>query len=184
MEFDERVEILAPCCRDVMRIEAGIADVLSRPGDVPKIISDVVSMRALISKERPPRHPFDLKLVPGGLVDLEFIAQSAQLLVPERVERPQAPVSVVLARLGEIGLLPESERLVEIHRLYSDILQIMSAALLQPLKEEGWAGAFRELLTGLVNYPDFERLTSDLADMQQTVTAAGRDWYARAATLA
>ena len=31
------------------------------------------TMRELMAKERPPRHPFDLKLVPGGLVDLEFM---------------------------------------------------------------------------------------------------------------
>jgi glutamate-ammonia-ligase adenylyltransferase len=176
-----RVIVADPGFRE--RIEAGIAEVLSRSRDVPKTIDDVVSMRALMAKERPPRHPFDLKLISGGLVDLEFIAQSAQLVAFDRIERPQAPVNLVLARMGEIGLLPQSERLVEIHRLYGDILQIMSAALLQPLKEEGWDRAFRDLLTGLVNYPDFERLRSDLADMQQTVIAASKEWYARAANL-
>ena len=95
-------------------------------------------MRALMAKERPPRHPFDLKLVGGGLVDLEFIAQSAQLLARAQIGMPQAPTADVLARLGEIGLVPEGERLAEIHGIYSTVLQVMSAALADPFQDEGW----------------------------------------------
>ena len=36
-------------------------------------------MRAMIEKEKPPRDLWDLKLIPGGLIDLEFIAQVAVL---------------------------------------------------------------------------------------------------------
>ena len=65
-------------------------------------------MRALMLKERPARHGFDLKLVDGGLVDLEFIAQSAQLVAgsrigdPERsaqVDKPVDPASAYIAEL-------------------------------------------------------------------------------------
>ena len=44
-------------------------------------------MRALIDKEKPPRDLWDLKLIPGGLIDLEFIAQVAVLDRP--VQRRQ-----------------------------------------------------------------------------------------------
>ena len=36
-------------------------------------------MRALIETEKPPRDRWDIKLIPGGLIDLEFIAQVAVL---------------------------------------------------------------------------------------------------------
>ena len=36
-------------------------------------------MRAMIEKEKPPRDLWDFKLIPGGLIDLEFIAQFAVL---------------------------------------------------------------------------------------------------------
>jgi len=58
-------------------------------------------MRALMAKERPARHRFDLKLVDGGLVDLEFIAQSAQLVASTLIARPQAPTATVLQRLRQ-----------------------------------------------------------------------------------
>ena len=134
-------------------------------------------MRALMAKERPPRHAFDLKLIPGGLVDLEFIAQSAQLLARDVLALPQAPTAAVLQRMGETGLLPEGGRLAEIHALFSTVLQIMSAALVDPFKDEGWTEAFRELLAQRTNTPNFERLRAEIADMQLEVSAAATWWY-------
>jgi len=158
-----------------------IAAVVAKPRDRARIIADVVTMRELIAKERPPRHPFDLKLVSGGLVDLEFIAQSAQLLHSGEIALPQAPVPDVLARLGTLGLVPDGERLVEIHATYSTVLQVMSAALVDPFRDEGWTEAFRDLLAQLTNEPNFQRLSDDLTEMQGEVRAAASAWYARAA---
>jgi len=159
------------------RVDATIADVLSRPSDPRKVVGDVMAMRALMTKERPPRHPFDLKLVVGGLVDLEFIAQSAQLLHRAVIARPQTPTAQVLARLSEIDLVPEGARLALIHGVYSTVLQVMSAALVDPFDKEGWTDAFRDLLAQLANAPSFARLTEDLAEMQQEVAAAASRWY-------
>ena len=164
-------------------VDAAIAEILSRPRDVQKTIDDVVSMRALMAKERPPRHPFDLKLATGGLVDLEFIAQSAQLVARDIVAAPHAPTDEVLRRLGETGLVPQGERLAEIHALYSTILQVMSAALADPFKDEGWTDAFRELLAQRTNTPNFARLADDIAEMEREVAAAAEAWYAKARTL-
>jgi glutamate-ammonia-ligase adenylyltransferase len=159
------------------KVEAAIAAELSRPRDATKTIRDVVEMRALMARERKPRHAFDLKLTPGGLVDLEFIAQSAQLVAGAVLAVPQAPTATVLWRLGETGLLPEGSRLAEIHGLYSTVLQVMSAALLHPFREEEWTAPFKELLARLSNYPSFERLVDDLAIMQAEVEAAAARWY-------
>jgi glutamate-ammonia-ligase adenylyltransferase len=162
------------------KIDAAIAEILSRPRDAEKTIEDVLTMRALMAKERPPRHPFDLKLAPGGLIDLEFIAQSAQLVARDTVAAPQAPTDEVLRRLGETVLVPQGERLAEILGVYSTVLQVMSAALADPFKEEGWTEAFRELLAQRTNTPNFERLASDIREMEAEVSAAAEAWYAKA----
>jgi glutamate-ammonia-ligase adenylyltransferase len=161
-------------------VDAAIAEVMSRPRDAGKTIDDVVSMRALMAKERPARHPFDLKLAEGGLVDLEFIAQSAQLVAGAAIGLPQALTVHVLARLGEAGLVPDGARLAEIHELYSTVLQVMSSALVSPFKDEAWTKAFKELLAGLTHYPDFGRLELDLVSMRAEVSAAAAKWYERA----
>jgi glutamate-ammonia-ligase adenylyltransferase len=161
-------------------VEAAVAEALARPRDAATTVDDVLSMRALMAKERPPRHPFDLKLTAGGLVDLEFIAQSAQLVAGDTVAAPQATVGVVLRRLAETGLVPEGFRLAEILELYSTVLQVMSAALADPFKDEGWTPAFRELLAQRTNMPTFDRLEVEIRAMEREVSAAGEAWYARA----
>ncbi|MEO8685918.1 MAG: bifunctional [glutamine synthetase] adenylyltransferase/[glutamine synthetase]-adenylyl-L-tyrosine phosphorylase, partial [Devosia sp.] len=161
-------------------VDAAIAEVMTRDRNVVKTIEDVVSMRALMARERPARHSFDLKLAEGGLIDLEFIAQSAQLVAGATVGLPQALTARVLARLGETGLVPEGARLAEIHDTYSTVLQVMSCALLHPFKDEAWTDAFKELLAGLTHYPDFGRLELDLKAMQAEVKAAADGWYERA----
>lgn len=165
------------------KIESTIEDVFARPRDVTKTIGDVLAMRALMAKERPPRHAFDLKLATGGLVDLEFIAQSAQLVARRAIAAHQADTATVLHRLGEIGLVPEGARLAEILGIYATVLQVMSAALSDPFKDEGWTEAFRELLAQRTNSPNFERLAEDLREMQDEVSAAAARWYERARTL-
>jgi [glutamine synthetase] adenylyltransferase / [glutamine synthetase]-adenylyl-L-tyrosine phosphorylase len=61
-----------------------IAETLSAGRDSGKIAADVAEMRALIEREKPPHDLWDLKLIPGGLVDIEFIAQYLRLVAPEK----------------------------------------------------------------------------------------------------
>ena len=56
-----------------------IQTVLRRPRSA-SIAADVLAMRALIAAERPPSGFWDMKLAPGGLVDIEFCAQYLQLI--------------------------------------------------------------------------------------------------------
>jgi glutamate-ammonia-ligase adenylyltransferase len=158
-------------------VDAEIAEVMHRPRDVQKTIDDVVSMRALMARERKPRHPFDLKLATGGLVDLEFIAQSAQIIASRQIDLPQAPTAQVLRRLEAAGLVPNGNCLADIHTLYATILQVMSSALVSPFKDEAWSPAFKDLLAQLCHAPDFSRLELDVRDMQGEVEAAASAWY-------
>ena len=79
--------------------------------------------------------------------------------------------------------MPEGARLAEIHGTYSTVLQVMSAALADPFKDEGWTEAFRELLAQRTNTPNFERLADDLREMQAEVSAAAAPWYEKARRL-
>ena len=89
----------------------------------------------------------------------------------------------VLARLGEIGLVPKGQRLAEIHAIYATVLQVMSSALVSPFKDEAWSPAFQDLLAQLCHYPDFGRLALDVAEMQGEVAAAAAAWYETARKL-
>jgi len=61
------------------RISAMIQDILKMRRDSAKIIADAVKMRADMERHKPAKGPLDVKLGPGGLVDLEFATHVLQL---------------------------------------------------------------------------------------------------------
>ena len=72
--------------------------VLAMPRDPAKVPREAAEMRAMIEKEKPPRDLWDIKLIPGGLIDLEFIAQIARCS-PDRSAGPvDRRTETVLAR--------------------------------------------------------------------------------------
>jgi [glutamine synthetase] adenylyltransferase / [glutamine synthetase]-adenylyl-L-tyrosine phosphorylase len=56
-----------------------IADVICMPREQNRLIADIARMRADIALHKPPKGPFDVKLLPGGLVDAEFAIHALQL---------------------------------------------------------------------------------------------------------
>lgn len=56
-----------------------IDEVLARPRERTELRADLLEMRDLIETEKPPRDIWDVKLIPGGLIDIEFIAQMLSL---------------------------------------------------------------------------------------------------------
>jgi glutamate-ammonia-ligase adenylyltransferase len=69
-------------------------DALRTKGRDPKITTDVADMRQRMARERPPRSNWDVKLAPGGLVDIEFLIQHAILLAAPDVPRAVQPTSL------------------------------------------------------------------------------------------
>lgn len=178
-----RARVIAATGAFGAQVDQAIAEIMLRPRDAAKTIEDVVSMRALMARERKPRHPFDLKLADGGLVDLEFIAQSGQLVAGHSIGLAQGSTTSVLMQMGKTTILLEGQRLAAIHQVYSTILQVMSSALVSPFKDEAWSPAFKDLLAKLTHYPDFERLALDVEQMRMEVSAAGAAWYEKARAL-
>ncbi|TRL36715.1 bifunctional [glutamine synthetase] adenylyltransferase/[glutamine synthetase]-adenylyl-L-tyrosine phosphorylase [Rhizobium straminoryzae] len=123
------------CGDESLMAEAGqvIADVLTRPRDRQKTAADVSDMRALIEQEKPPRDLWDFKLIPGGLIDIEFIAQYLRLVAPSGAagQGDEAAVSMrgteaALRRNAGGRLSPDDlETCVTALRLYTELSQII-----------------------------------------------------------
>ena len=60
-------------------VAAVIDRILRMPRDFSKIAGDAMKMRADMERHKPSQGPLDVKLGPGGLVDLEFAAHVLQL---------------------------------------------------------------------------------------------------------
>jgi glutamate-ammonia-ligase adenylyltransferase len=56
-----------------------VRSILRMPRDRAKVIADAAKMRADMERHKPPRSALDVKLGPGGLVDLEFATHVLQL---------------------------------------------------------------------------------------------------------
>ena len=62
-----------------MRASSVIKEILRLERDPAKVVKDAAKMRAEMEKHKPPRSELDVKLGPGGLVDLEFAVHVLQL---------------------------------------------------------------------------------------------------------
>ncbi|HEV2595595.1 MAG TPA: glutamine-synthetase adenylyltransferase, partial [Sphingomicrobium sp.] len=60
-------------------VRAMIHDILTMPRDFAKTAGDAARMRAEMERHKPPHSALDVKLGPGGLVDLEFSVHVLQL---------------------------------------------------------------------------------------------------------
>jgi len=84
------------------KLSAIIHGVLTRAPSAT-LTADILDMRQKMAGHKPPRGPLDIKLMRGGLVDVEFLIHTLQL----REGKALSPrLSEALAGLIEAGLLP------------------------------------------------------------------------------
>lgn len=154
-------------------IKDEIDEVLSQQDDRHKIAKDVREMRSLIYEEKPPRDDWDFKLKPGGIVDLEFIAQFATLI--GKVATTPRPLATedVLARLDPSFAEPAViDSLVEAHRFYTNLSQTIRLCLGSDAKREEFIPGMVDLLCRAAELPDISRVEHHLNELSANVRAS------------
>jgi glutamate-ammonia-ligase adenylyltransferase len=147
--------------------EAGdaIQTALRRPRP-DSLAADVLAMRSLMYEERPASSFWDLKLSPGGLVDIEFAAQYLQLLHadaggPLRQNTGEALRAVAAARLAPAASI---ESLHSAWVLQQSLSQMLKVALDDDADPAAEPRAFRALLARAGGARDFRKLTARLTE--------------------
>jgi [glutamine synthetase] adenylyltransferase / [glutamine synthetase]-adenylyl-L-tyrosine phosphorylase len=162
----------------IAEAEQIIGTVLAREPDVKKIAADVAEMRALIEKEKPPRDIWDVKLIPGGLVDIEFVAQYLSLIAPADGVDPagRAPgTEATLRDLGPLHLEPaDLDELVGSLRLYSDIAQAVRLCIDGPFEPKTAPEGLKDFLCRITEVPDLKVLEGELKRSSDAVRAVFR----------
>lgn len=177
------------------RITAGIQTILCTKRDPEVVRRDVADMRARLEKEFGTADPWAIKMVPGGMVDLEFIAQWLILVQahahPEIVERD---ISRVFERAGALGVIEAGDAafLARAARLER---QIMTQVRLIAGRDGGLGDAPQSLKQSVVRAlgaSTFEALSDELVSVEAEVrrqyihlvqNAAGRHTQPSASTL-
>ncbi len=103
------------------RTERAIADALGRPHDPAQTRADAASMRARLLRELPAAAPWDVKMRAGGGIEVEFVAQTLQLV--SGVHPGCQSTRVALAHLAGIGALPAADAamLIRADRLWRTV---------------------------------------------------------------
>ena len=146
---------------------AGIArEVLSRARPRRALARDILAMRALIAREKADRGAFDLKLAPGGLIDIEFLAQF--LILAHAADHPallSVDTRAAMAAAARAGLLSatDGEILIEAHRLLTTVTQVLRLTLPDDCAPDQAAAGVKRRIAAAAGAPDFERLVVDLA---------------------
>jgi glutamate-ammonia-ligase adenylyltransferase len=149
-----------------------VHEVLVRGRDAETVAREVRGMRALIAHEKGDRDPWDLKLVRGGLMDIEFVAQYLSLAFANaRPEILDVSTRRVIDRAGRAGLLTpgQVETLVEAHRLYTDATQFMRLSISGPFDPETAAAGVKRRIAAAAGFPDFEAFVAALDESRKKV---------------
>lgn len=107
------------------KIEAALKAAQTRGGDPAQVLADAAAMRARMLRDLPLDGPWDVKLMPGGLVEAEFVAQALQVAHAHRAPAVLSPTTrLALAALARAKLLPaaEAEALIAAERLWRAIV--------------------------------------------------------------
>jgi glutamate-ammonia-ligase adenylyltransferase len=154
--------------------QAALAAALRRPRDRAVVAADVREMRELMARERPPKGDWDLKLSPGGLVDIEFAAQFLQLAHAGEGGPLEPNTAAALAALRDADLAP-ARTLGDLEgpwRLQQDLTQLIKVALGDDPDPAAEPAAFRALLARAGAARDFRQLQARLKAAQAVAHAA------------
>ncbi|PYE88410.1 bifunctional [glutamine synthetase] adenylyltransferase/[glutamine synthetase]-adenylyl-L-tyrosine phosphorylase [Phyllobacterium leguminum] len=156
----------------VKHIEQEIASILALPRDKGKTAKDVAQMRALIEEEKPPRDLWDLKLKPGGIIDLEFIAQFAVLTGNVSTKHRSTATEDVLRHLSPSIAAPQViDDLVDAQRLYAWLSQTIRLCLAGGVDRDDLPPGLVDLLCRTAALPDIRQVEAHLDEVARTVRA-------------
>ena len=153
--------------------ERVIGEVLSTKRDVAKIARDVREMRGMIEQEKPPESIWDLKLIPGGLIDIEFIAQYLRLIASVRgvgIDANGLSTAEALKLLG--GSLMDRNDLdvcLEALQLYTEVSQLIRLCIDGTFDPKNTPSGLIELVCRAGDCPDLRTLEAELKRLSKAV---------------
>jgi len=157
------------------RISAVVRDALTAPRDAAALRADVRDMRARIAKEHPPKHAWHVKYLHGGLIDLEFLAQTLQLQHAERHPEVLRPGTRDAFRaLADAGLLDagEAEDLIAATRLMRQVQGLLRLMAGEAIHEDRAPDGLKAQLARACGAASFDELRARVQDAAARVRAA------------
>ena len=139
-----------------------------------KLASDVVEMRERIFAQKGSQNLWDIKQVRGGLIDLEFLVQYLQLLMPARfrnvwIKTPRALCASLLAMV--CWTWGDAETLIDGAWRLHTLTQILRLCTDGKFDAATAPTGLKNLLVRATNSPDFARLEARLSETHSDISA-------------
>jgi len=169
-----RARVIVGSAELAHKIEADIASALMHPVEPGQIVEDVLDMRRRLERERQAKGAWDVKLRPGGILDIEFIAQAGQLLLAQKAPyRHKANTVAQIAMLTEFGLInaEEAAQLSNTMQLWLGLSQIIRTAHGSGFDAGAASNAFAQRLSELAGCRDMDVLAAQIAAQAEQVRA-------------
>lgn len=152
-------------------LEAARKALMAKSAD-PKITDDVADMRRRMARERKPRSMWDVKLAPGGLVDIEFLTQHAILCAAATTPGAIQPGSLAAIRALAVSghFAPgEAALLIDGLGLQLNLQQALRIASGDRFEPETASAGLKGWLAKHLGFKDFPALTQRLSQIQGQV---------------
>lgn len=152
-----------------------IDEVICRPRDVAQTLADVRDMRERLHKEKPAKSPLDVKNGPGGLMDMEFMAQSLMLLFGhahrEYLHRDSA---LALLNAADDGLIDKAviAPCAEAYETMQSLLHLTRLTTASAGEEGAMPAALEAYVSAAFNQPDLSSLSDFINDERKKIEAA------------
>ncbi len=161
----------ASLAADVSKV---LEEIITRPRDHAALGKAAQEMRKLVADEKPDEGLMDMKLSPGGLFDLEFVAQVLALRASAGFHLAGEDTGAVLIRAGERGLLDMNTagKLVDAWRLQTGLMQVLRLCLPGGADVKTMPGALKRRLASVAGLPDFRVLERSLVEARSDVQQA------------
>ena len=151
------------------RVAAEIRRRLVQTREPAAIINDARDMRARMAETFPGRNAWDLKHAPGGLVDIEFIAQTLQLVhaqaQPDILNTNTVAALFNLKAAGFVAAA-DADALIMSAGLQHALTQVLRIALDETPDIEGATPGLKALLTRAAGEGSFAATQARLAQVQ------------------
>ena len=163
----------------VREVEETIRGIQAIERDQDTLLRDVDAMRQRLVRDKPPKGAWDVKMIPGGLVDCEFVAQYLELRhAAKHPELFGGSTDTVLERLGALRLMDaeEAAQLAEATRLWRAVQSYLRLTAPGDFDAKAVPDAIQPGLARAAGSADFAALQERVRVTEAQVIAVYRRW--------
>lgn len=162
-----RARVVYGSAKAKAEVDAIVDTVLRLPRDPASLVADVVQMRSDMADHKKPKGELDVKLLPGGLVDIEFIVHSLQLKTGDGIYPQLGRAIKALVEAGHVtGQFADADNLLS--RLLV-LVRLVAPNCSTPSEPA------QNLIASSLGFASWPDLTVAVAAAQETVLEAWRE---------